>query len=355
MSAFRKGQGKILQIYVPQKAGFCQRSTGTTSKVLANQMERMVEALRGDREWTILASVRDGLRTLGQVYDAYVLGAEGLDQLRADLAAVTVTEHLDAWVEWVVSNGQREATAATYRLQVETFVTPTMLASELTPAAVTTWLGSLTKRSPGTKRKYLYALASLVRYLRVMGLLSANPLDGVVRPAKGKPRDRWVPLDTELVILGALAEPYKSLVALIYATGGEVSAVLAMKRRDLDLGGLTVHIPGTKTAKRRRTVELEPWAVPYLEGHCRTILPNALLFPGISRYMVDWHHKAACDAVKVEDLRVHDARRSLGVRWRLAGRSFEEIGEQLGNSAWQVSESYSQYKPSQLKAAEVAK
>ena len=54
------------------------------------------------------------------------------------------------------------------------------------------------------------------------------------------------------------------------------------------------------------------------------------IFAGISRYKVYWFHKQACARLKIDDLTVHDARHSLGVRWRKQGLPLEVIAAQLG-------------------------
>lgn len=165
------------------------------------------------------------------------------------------------------------------------------------------------------------------------------------RPRKNKPRIRWIPLDVERKILIGVAEPIRSVLTLIFATGGEISAVLGMRRRDIDLGSRTAHIPGTKTASRDREAIIEEWAITALERHCSSLHADDFLFPDLTRYMVHWHHEQACKRVGVEDLTVHDARHSLAVRWRKRGVSLEAIAAQLGHSSLASTMIYARFTP----------
>jgi hypothetical protein len=48
------------------------------------------------------------------------------------------------------------------------------------------------------------------------------------------------------------------------------------------------------------------------------------------------HHARLTKKLGIEDYTLKDARHSVGVRMRLAGKSFEEIAEQLGTSVYQA-------------------
>jgi integrase len=166
-------------------------------------------------------------------------------------------------------------------------------------------------------------------------------------PKKNPPRLRWEPLKTCQAIVDAQEEPYRTLSALIHATGAELTPALRMIRSDIDLERMVAHIPGTKTASRNRhDVVSEQRARPYLERHCSNLFPTMPLFPKITRYQAYWFHKQACGAVGVEDYTVHDARRSLAVRWRKKGISLEAIAEQLGHKGiLQVATVYGRFTP----------
>lgn len=354
-AAFAKGRGKVLQIYVPTRTGFVQRSTGTTSKAIARKMKAMVRELRDARDWPLLDAIRERRLTLGRLYDAYA--SRALDDLRAELADADLVHHLDAWEASVRATLGDTGTAELYRWQVERLTGERFLVSELVPARITAWLAELAV-TPGTRRKNYYALSSFVQYLLAVGVLDRNPLDRVPVPKKNPPRLRWEPLEVCQKLVDAQPEPFRTLSALIHATGAELSPALAMVRSDIDLERMVAHIPGTKTASRNRhDVVIEAWARPYLERHCDALLPAAPLFPGITRYQAYWYHTKACEAAKVTDYTIHDARHSLAVRWRKRGVSLEAIAEQLGHRGiLQVATVYGRFQPSiEERREEVAK
>lgn len=364
MSAFEKGNRGIQQIYVPTRTGRVQRSTGTPNRVIARKMVAMVRALRDAHEWTLLDAVRELMPgsqretrlTLARLYDAYASNA--LDTLRDELAGADIVLHLDAWEASVRASRGDTGTAAMYRWQVERLTGAHMLASELTPAKVTAWLADLGV-TPGTARKNLSALSSFVRYLRAAGVLDRNPLELVPRPKKNPPRLRWEPLETCRSVVDAQDEPFRTISALIHATGAEVGAVLRMVPRDVELARMLAHVPGSKAITRNRyDVVIEEWSRPYLERHLAltdvltptSIAPvdaaTAPLFAGVNRYQVYWSHKRACAALKVEDYTVHDARHSLAVRWRKRGVALEAIAAQLGHAnVLQVATCYGRFQP----------
>lgn len=328
-AAFRK-RG-VYQLYVPGTAGYRQRSTGTRDATVARKMRRMVETLRDAHEYDLLDRVIAGSLTLRELYVEYA--ANRLELLRARLADLDLAEHLDAWERWVRSDRGATQTAERYRQQVESLVASPFRRSELTPARVMAWLAQL-GGSSGTRRKYLYALHSFVGYLVTSGVLTRNPIAEVKAPKKNPPRLRWETVDTDERIVVAAPAEYRALFAFIHATGAEVSAALATLRRDVDLEQALAHIRGTKTESRNRHDALiEPWALPYLREHCRTVTPNAHLWPGISRYQAAAHHQATCAAVGVEDYHLRCARHSWAVRARKRGVSLEAIAAQLGHSS----------------------
>ena len=111
-----------------------------------------------------------------------------------------------------------------------------------------------------------------------------------------------------------LDEPYRTIVALMHGSGIEVSVVLSLKRRDVDLGQRQVQAHGTKTAARDRIVTVEPWVMPYLRRHARRLLPNAPLYPGLNRWTVSDKHREVCKALEIEDYQLRDSGHTYAVR-----------------------------------------
>src|SRR5690242_13693464 len=176
-AAFAKGKGHYVQIYVPTRRGFVQRSTGTPNRVVARAMKRMVNELRDAHDWALLEAIRDRRLTLSALYDAY--SSRALDALRAELTNADIVRHLDAWEASVRATRGDTGTA-------ELYVTP------------------------GTRRKNYYALSSFIQHLRAVGVLDRNPLEMVPVPKKNPPRLRWESLETCQALVEKQEEPYRT-------------------------------------------------------------------------------------------------------------------------------------------------
>lgn len=374
MAAFSRGKSGIKSIYVPMREGFVQRSTGTSNPQLVRAMKRMVEQLKDDHRWVILDAIRDSRRwtppgqqtkqklTLAVVYEYFA--SNRIATLEALLSAKNLSEYLDDWIAWVRADRRDDVrTADVYWQQVTTLVPVegAFLAPELTKERVKQWLVGIEATS-GTRRKYLYALKSFVRYLVDAGVYREDPLAGLIAPKKNPPRERWEPADVDQRIVAAAAPKYRALFAFIKATGCDVGSAFRAVRRDLDLERGKAQIRGTKTDRRKvHDATIEAWALPYLREHCSGLLPNAPLWPTgklpkagalgraaspfYSLSGANHHHARCCEAVGVEDYTLKDARHSVGVRMRKAGATFEAIAEQLGTSVYQAVTVYTRYRP----------
>jgi integrase len=305
----------------------------------------MCLALRDAQEWQLLDGVLKGSISLRDLYAAYV--DNRLATLRSDMKSVDLAAFLDGWVEWVLANNGTHQTASTYRAQVETLVETPFPVSELTGPRISRWLTEIPGITTGTRRKYLYALRSFIRYLMERGILDTNPAASVRSPKKNAPRLRWETEDNDARIVAAAPVEYQALFAFIKATGAELSAALATLRRDVDLDRGIAHIRGTKTASRNRhEVVIEPWALSLLRQHCRTLTLNAQLWPDITRYQAHDKHQTSCAAVEIEDYTLRDSRHSWAVRCRKRGGSLEEIAAQLGHrSILMAATVYAVFKP----------
>lgn len=326
--AFKKGRN--LQIYVASLVGYKQRSTGTSIPAEARKIERMCEALKDAQEWEVLDLVLSGRLTLRDLYAAYA--GNTVPALKAAFATIDLASHLEGWGRWVRSNNGTPQTAATYLAQVSTLVGANFPATELTAPRISKWLAEIPNITTGTRRKYLYALKSFIRYLREVDVISSDPTAGLRAPKKNPARLRWETEPVDVAITNAAPQPYAALFALIKSTGAEVSAALAALRRDIDLDNGLVYIRGTKNDQRNRhDAIIEAWALPVLREHCKTLTPNAPLFPSISRYQAHYEHQAVCRALDVQDYTLRDSRHSWAVRCRKRGGSLEEIAAQLGH------------------------
>jgi integrase len=372
----KRGVKGYESIYVPTRhGGLVQRSTGTSIPAVVRGMKRMVTELR-DRamasgNWALLDAIYTKRLKLKQVYPHHV--ANTLAELEAKLSAKNLADHLDGWIAWVRAERRKDVeTADVYWQQVTTLIDPgrpmppnakqiahasTPFPSvDLTKERVMTWLTSRTKTSSGTKRKYLYALKSFVRYLMNAGVLSSDPLAGLKAPKKNRARERWETVDVdERIVVNAL-ERYRAMFAFVKGTGCDVGAMQRAQIGDVNLFASRATIRGTKTDRRHVfAATIEPWAMPYIKAHLATrrhLGNHALLFETTRRKAPSNHHARLTKKLGIEDYTLKDARHSVGVRMRLAGKSFEEIAAQLGTSVYQAVTVYTKYRPDDVAAKE---
>lgn len=377
-AAQARGKGNQLTVWVRLRRGGVQRSIGSSSRrTLAAVQDMLADLYARDDAWDVLEALRQGGRagrrlpdgrryTLRVLLDFY--SGNALGRLREALRAVDLRELLTPWQEALQARGRVPIVVDHYRRQTVRLMTAIMgedpapwLAARLTAAAIEDALTALPV-SPGTRLKNLRALSSFLRFARKRGAIASNPIADVERPKKNPARLRWETADVvqRLVAWHPLdgrgrgkrenGMHWRAYFALVFGTGAEVSAALAMTRADLDLDRGTCHVPGTKNPSRdRHGVEIEPWALPILREAFGSILPHARvpLFPGtVTRYAVTNRHVAACAALGVEDFHVHDARHCIAVWWRQRGRPLEEIAEQLGHAGIGSTLVYARFKPS---------
>jgi len=351
MSIYRRG--KLWTVRVPTRSGQVARATGTSDRALARGMERMLELLgpKGRRDWELLDAVADDRITVSQLYDAYA--ANELEKLREQLKDIDLAEYLDPWMRSVEGRLSRTGgTAERYRLHVESLIVTgeRFPRSELNHAKLTEWFSGLSV-GPSTKRKYHAAMSSFCEYLRMVEVLKQNPMRDVQAPSAAPSRVRYLEHDDVLALVEAQAEPFRTLCALVHGTGLEISAALSLKRRDVDTLRREVRAKGTKNENRIRLAAVEGWAWRYLEAHIATLLPNADLFGGMTRWAASDAQRAACKALQIEDYRLHDARHTYAVRAIRAGASFEVVGGQLGHADTTMAvRVYGRFKPTQEEA-----
>lgn len=351
------------------------RSCCTSDSETAHAVRDLVKRLKKQRRWDLLESVSCSppQKTLGELYDADL--RNDFDTFLATADDVDLRPLLPKWEKWVFSNSDGTGTAQMYRMQVASLIEDadypqaardagagferiTHL-SQLTTPKVSSWLSSRVKKggksvSSGYKRKLLYALFSTISYLNEQGIVSGNPIADIKRPKKGRKRVRWETEANDKLIVDASSLEYQALFAFIKATGAEVSPPLTFKPREIELWQRdrnkycgVAHVPGTKTETRdRHDVLIEAWARPYLERHLKDVMPNALVWPGITRDSAYRRHTEACEAVGIENYTLRDARHSWAVRGRKHRKvTFEAIAAQLGNTPWQAANVYADFKP----------
>lgn len=188
-----------------------------------------------------------------------------------------------------------------------------------------------------------YAANRLVTLLRAMfnravdwGWEGANPAIGVTR-FRERSRDRFLHADELPAFFQALGEEpnetIRDYVLLSLLTGARRSNILAMRWDQLNLERGTWVIPETKSGEPF-TVSLSLPAKEVLRSRQETT-QSEWVFPGIGRtgHLVEpklaW--KRILQRAGIQDLRLHDLRRTLGSWQAATGASLSIIGKTLAH------------------------
>jgi integrase len=345
---YRQQGKRIWYCKMPTRTGWKSISTGSRDKAQAKAVERMLADLgpQGKRRWDLLEAVAEKRLPLARLWDHYV--ADTLDAALAELAEVDLDHHVAPWQRWLAGQVKPD-TCAEYRRQLRTLIPEgrAFPRSKFTGAAASAWVNGLPHGNQ-TKRNYFRTAQSFVAYLIEVGVLEDSPLRKLTPPAPVKPRLHWLPTPEVQRVVDAANEPYRSLFAVLYGTGIEVSVGCALRRRDVDLARREIFAAGTKTHCRERTVRVAEWAWSYVEAVCAGKLPDAPLFPGMSRYMATHAHGAVCKALGLRGYQLRDSRHSWAVRAAKAGTPAEIIARQLGHAdPVMVLRVYGRFMPSQ--------
>ena len=134
-------------------------------------------------------------------------------------------------------------------------------------------------------------------------------------------------------LIDAHPEPHRTLSALLHGTGLEISAALAIRKRDIDVARRAVRAPGTKNFNRDRVAKVRAFAWPYIERHIKNLLPGARLFEGIT---YEQARRVLHDALEAADVTVsgyslHSARHSFAVQLLQQGVPHALIARNLGH------------------------
>ncbi len=364
-------RGENESIYVPTRSGkLVQRSCGTALPQVVRGMKRMVRDCRAEPSWLpILDALESSRLTLRDAYTYYA--SKKMDALAARLGAVDLAQHLDGWYGWCVAERQAGVgTPQEYWRNVRSLIAPNyprpdegkerttpdqFPSSDLTKARVITWLASFEGTSSGYRRKMLYALRSFINYLLDIGVYQSDPIAGFRAPRRNKPRERWETAERDETIVANALPRYTAYFAFIHGVGCDVGSADRCQKGDVNVFAGTTLIRGTKTDRRKvHDATIEPWALPYVRAHIKAMQGHdrqALVFPKIPRRAAQLHHIALCERLGIEHYTMKDARHSVAVRMRKAGKSFEEIAAQLGTSVYQVVNVYAKYKPDAEKLA----
>ena len=188
-------------------------------------------------------------------------------------------------------------------------------------------------------------VSSVFNYATEMGMTNApNPV-GRIKEYLIQSRERFIRQDELPRFFAAVAEsPLGDFFLLAILTGARRSNLQAMRWQDVNLERAVWTIPKTKNGLPQ-TIPLPPEAVAILEHRkAEAIHRETFVFPGPGKTGHLMEPKRAWDAVLkaagIEDLRIHDLRRTLGSWQARQGASLAIIGKSLGHRTHQATAIY---------------
>jgi integrase len=168
----------------------------------------------------------------------------------------------------------------------------------------------------------------------------ANPVGkGAVDLYSEHSRERFLNADEMRRLFLALddeniSEPIRQFVRLCLFTGARRSNVAAMHSSEIDLNNRTWCIPGTKSKNREAIrIHLSEPALKIIAPRLKH--PSGYIFPGKGKCGHLVEPKRSWDRILktagLEDVRLHDLRRSLGSWMAAGGSSLAIVGKALGH------------------------
>jgi integrase len=211
--------------------------------------------------------------------------------------------------------------------------------SAIDRASVAAIHSSITKAGhPTTANRVKALLSSVFSWAISAGLWEINPALGI-KLNKENSRDRFIQGDELPRFFQALAEEQNDTMRdyflLSLLTGARRSNVLAMQWDDVNLGRAEWRIKETKNGTPQ-TVTLSPEALIVLRNR-KSPEPAAFVFPGIGNtgHLAEpkrgWQR--ILERAGIDDLRIHDLRRTLGSWQAKTGASLVIIGKSLNHKS----------------------
>lgn len=295
---FKNGSRWWIRVRSPLTGRVSKRSTGTEDLSLANKIASMLGDMAERREqWDWLDTAERGDVALDLLFDRFAAGT--LHALRAAREVAAETDNdvdLDPWVEkWA-----REHIAVLdvcdehkghYEKQVRAYIPAgeRFPRSRLTEDFIKAKTAALVHPSRGTplssttRRRYAESLRRFCKYARKRVPLVEDPFDDSDEwlPHMNSPRSQSWDHATRLRVLDAMEGEARVFMALVFGSGIELGAALALQGRHIghEAGERVIVAPGSKNEHREeRTIFVDAWAWPIVQEHARNIAPRASLW-----------------------------------------------------------------------------
>lgn len=197
--------------------------------------------------------------------------------------------------------------------------------------------------------RVLGMLSTVFNFAPDYGFTGGNPAKGVKR-FKEHERERFIQADEMPRFLDALDKDESQFAAdffrLCLFTGARKGNVLSMAWSDINFGRRTWTIPHETTKNGEQlTLDLVDEAIEVLQRRWKAREDNHLyVFPGrgatghLNEPKEPW--KRICKRAKLDDLHIHDLRRTAGSWMAIRGTSLSMIGAALGHKSLRATAVY---------------
>lgn len=351
IAALEPVPGKRITVYDLEQKGLCIRMTPAGAKAFycVKKVEGKVEWVRiGDAAAVTIETART---TAAGIINDIARGTNPAEQKRIKKAEMTFADLFAEWVKECKAKGKKSLgnDERNYRLHLQGIAKKKL--SDIERQHIRTL-----HRKIGTASG-IYQANRVLALTRAVFNFGVKVLDipGLTNPAAGlkmnreESRDRRLHLDEMPKFFEALAAEenpdMRDYVMLSLLTGARRSNVQAMAWAEINMERRTWTIPGSKAkAKDNITVPLTTAAIEVLQARAEANGAQGWVFPGAGKtgHLVEpkkgWQR--LLQRAGIEDLRLHDLRRSLASFQIDAGVSLAVIGKGLGHHSQQTTAVY---------------
>jgi integrase len=349
---FKRGDFYYVDMMLPGY-GRISRSTKSTSKRLALDIESTLRSLAVHGRHDVLDAMRDSKLSLPAVHGAY--RANRLDHLLDGRKDLLLRDVAQAYLD---SNPERRKADGVRKLMK--YVPPNTRASWLLdPSNINGWITyeyRVPQLSAATEQREAHGAGALIR--SVYGEHERRRVFTDVQLRIPKVGGRVCYLTPQnLAKLEAVAEGWWPLLELVVSTGLRRGEVLNLLRRDVDVDQQVVRVEAGKSRAARRTIPMSPTLSSKMDVWMSLTSggPDDPLFPDVtsSRLKVAW--KEIRERAGLLEKRFHDLRHTYGVAMVKAGIPLPELQRYMGHANIATTMIYAQYIPgrrdSEVKAA----
>lgn len=343
-----EGTGKIAYHYDTKQAGLMLMVSPAGAKTyylqrrIAGQFERIK---LGKPETMTVEQARTAAAKLNGTIAA---GANPAEAKRAARAEPTFAEVLSLFLKEKRSDKGRplgERTKSEYKRIADQYLNG-LLSRKLSAVKADAVKAAHRKiKSDSTANQARALISSVFNWARREGITDVPNPAAALRRRSMEGRDRWVQPDELPRFFAALeASTLRDFFWLGLLTGARRSNLQAMRWQDIDLDSAVWRIPRTKNYDPQN-VTLAPEAVMILRDRLDTRTHGeTFVFPGDGKTGHLVEPKAAWRGVLkragIENLRLHDLRRTLGSWQTRQGASMAIIGKSLNHKSQQATAIY---------------